>query len=188
MIRRPMSGLVVMLAPALLTGATTPSPPDVSGAILFSDASNCLYAPGTEATFTAMLHFDARHGTWLTRPRVTIGRLSLPTARTVAPSEDVIRGGKDYQVSVHFPAGTLWNGLRLAEIRRHEGYYPETDSVETRELVFLDSPARVWNAFKRLGASVPEAPDYLEIGEDGIGSMSVYADKTRTVVNCNWGA
>lgn len=188
MARWAMNGLVAVLAPVMLTGATAPAAPDLSSAIAFSDAKNCLFGRVTEALFSKMLRFDERKGTWLTQPRLKVGPLSLPTRRIVAARDDVIRGGKDYRVSVQFPAGTLWNGLRLTEIRRREGYYPETDSFEARELVFLETPTRVQAVLKQLGLVLPLAPDYLEIGEDGIGFMSLFAEKTGAVINCNWGA
>jgi hypothetical protein len=174
----------------LMTGASpiAGQRSDVTDALVFSDPKNCLFAPRTEAIFNAMLRFDQRKATWLTQPRTTIGPMTLSTHRTVTPKEDVVPGGKFFEVSVRFPAGTLWHGLHLIELRRSEGHYPETDSIEEREFAFLESSTRVQAVLKQAGVTVPIAPKYRDIGQDMIGAMSLATRKGQTILNCSWGA
>lgn len=186
-------GIFGLIAAGSVAVATHAAPPatvttDVSQAIAFSDIRNCIFAPKTEATFNALLHFNERGATWLTQPQVAIGTLKLATTRTITPKDDVAPGGKYFAVSVRFPADTLWHGLKLAEMKRDQGYYPDVDGFEQRQLVFLDPPARVQAVLKQMGVAVPMAPEYRDVGEDGIGAMSVAAYKGRTYLSCNWGA
>lgn len=153
---------------------------NVTPTLGFADASTCMLQPTGEKLITAM---DAAKRN---------GRVGVLNGRAIS-THIVDRGRRsdtDRTSEVILPAGATLNGLPVVSIS--SGYYQkaESDSYQSRNIVFDASPARVHAMMAKLGAKVPHTPGFLAIPDtDDVrpGAITIKPKGHRTILTCGWG-
>jgi hypothetical protein len=92
--------------------------------------------------------------------------------------------------SVRFPNHTMWNGLRLSRLRAENITPPESDSVYSRFVTFLDPPEKVQEVLNRLGFAAKIRPEYTALPDTYNscgGSMQIETMPGGSSLSCGWG-
>ena len=139
-------------------------PLDLSGSIALRDAGACRFDPLTEHAFEGLLLMgDERDGV-TSAPVVALGEGRFAPVFESAPMPEATDGYR-YSAQVRLPDGSTWHGLRLTALWAEFFAPPETDSLYRRGLTFAASAEQVRAALAAMGADVPLAPQFRELGE-----------------------
>ena len=172
---------IVMPEPSI-----TPKIVDLNQALKFDSPSECI-ATGTLEKVYSKLDSAMVAGTSGLSVKLDEFDRPLPVD---ASSDTDFDGVKTAESSVRFPENTEWNGLKLSRIKAYRYIPPDTDSIYTRYIMFLDPPEKVIAVLDRLQFSAKMAPDFKELlgtyNSCG-GAMQLKAVPGGSSLSCVWG-
>ena len=182
--------------PAAASGAsgegrtTARKPGDLSEALRFANARQCVFAPRVVTLFDTLLPQKADGDMDVPPKRVTFAGLDLAVATRITPLPNSGPESRRLNISVKLPEGTRWNALKLSRIVRE--YDDESDSpdFDTRMLTFLNPVEDVQAALKLAGVDVPVAPQARGLDDSGgpcEGTMQLERVAGGTALSCGWG-
>jgi hypothetical protein len=107
--------------------------------------------------------------------------------RILVSSKYLEKGWQEKAASVRFPEESLWNGLRINEVKLIHFIPPDVGGISvTQSLTFLDTPQEVKRVLNKLGFPAPISPETYQISEDCSQEMQIESQPSGAALSCSY--